>query len=70
MLDPYVKENFFTAIPQSSHRDIQPCVGSSVDFSFKVVFVDWQKCGFGVNISTDLSHYLYLRVTEICLTEV
>ena len=32
MCDPYVKERFLTAIPQSSRRDIQPCIVSSVDF--------------------------------------
>ena len=26
MCDPYVKESFLTAIPQSSCRDIQPCI--------------------------------------------
>ena len=49
MCDPYVKEHFLTAIPQSSRTDIQPCIVSSVDFSFKIVLVDWQKCGLGLN---------------------
>jgi len=42
MCDSYVKESFLAAIPQSSHRDIQPCIVSSVDFSFMVIFIDWQ----------------------------
>jgi len=41
MCDPYVKESFFTAIPQSSRRDIQHCIVSSVDFSLIVIFIDW-----------------------------
>ena len=28
------------------------------------MFADWQKCGFSLNISTDLSHYLCLRVSH------
>jgi len=41
MCDPYVKESFLTAIriPQSSRRDIQPCIVSSVDFSLIVIFI-------------------------------
>ena len=71
MCDPYVKESFLTAIPQSFHRDIQPCIVSSVEFSFKVVFVNWQKCGFSLSISIDLSHYLCLKLSpELCLIEV
>jgi len=76
MCDPYVKESFLTAIPQSSRGDVQPCIVSSVDFSFKVVFVDWHKCGFGLNISTDLSHYNEIIIcaseslTELCLIEL
>jgi len=74
MCDPYVKDSFLTAIPQSSRRDIQPCMVSSVDFSFKVIFVDWQKCGFGLNTSTVLYKPLSLSVpqylTELCLIEV
>ena len=64
MCDPYVKESFLTTIPQSCRRDIQPCIVSSVHFAFKIVFVDWQKCGFDLNISIDLSHYLCLRVSH------
>jgi len=64
MCDPSVKESFLTAIPQSSHRNIQPCIVSSADFSFKIIFVDWQKCGFCRNTSTHLSHYLCLRVSH------
>jgi len=64
MCDPHVKESFLTAIPQSSRRDIQPYIVSSSDFSVIVIFVDWQKCGFGLNIPTDLSHYLCLRVSH------
>jgi len=41
MYDPYVKESFLTAIPQSSRRDIQPCIVSSVDFSLIIIFTDW-----------------------------
>jgi len=41
MCDPYVKESFLTALPQSSHTDIQPCIVSSVDFSLIVIFSDW-----------------------------
>ena len=41
MCDPYVKESFLTAIPQSSRRDIQPCIVSSVDFSLIIIFIDW-----------------------------
>jgi len=55
MCDPYVKESFLTAIPQSSRRDIQPCIVSSLDFSLIVIFIDWQKCGFGLNIPLSLS---------------
>ena len=61
---PYVKESFLTAIPQSPCRDIQPCIVSSFDFSFIVIFIDWQKRGFGLNIPTDLSHYLCFRVSH------
>jgi len=64
MCDPYVTVSFLTAIPQSSCRDIQPCTVSSVDFSFRIVFIDLQKCEFGLNIDTDLSHILYLRVSH------
>jgi len=39
------------------------CIVNSVNFSFKVVFVDWQECSFGLNISTDLSQYLCLRLS-------
>jgi len=55
MCDSYVKESFLTAIPQSFCRDVQPYIVSSVDFSFIVIFIDWQKCGFSLNIPTDLS---------------
>jgi len=55
MCDPYVKESFLTATPQSCRRDIEPCIVSSVDFSFIVIFVDWQKCGFSLNVSINLS---------------
>ena len=41
MCDPYVKQSFLTAIPQSSRRDIQPYIVRSVDFSFKAIFMDW-----------------------------
>jgi len=41
MCDPYVKESFLTAIPQSSRRDIQPYIVSSVDFFFIVILIDW-----------------------------
>jgi len=51
----YVEESFLTGIPESSCRDNQPCIVSNVDFSFKVIFVDWEKCGFGLSISTDFS---------------
>jgi len=40
MCDPYVKESFLTAIPQSSRRDIQPCIVSSVDVSLTVILID------------------------------
>jgi len=33
MCDTYIKESFLTAIPESSRRDIQPCIVSSVEFS-------------------------------------
>jgi len=49
MCDPYVKECFLTGIPQSCRRDIQPCIFSNVNLSFKIVFVDglcWQKLHF------------------------
>jgi len=52
--NPYVKEGFLTAIPQSPRRDIQPCIVSNVNFSFIVIFIDWQKRGLGLNIPTDL----------------
>ena len=39
MCDPYVKESFLTPIPQSSRRDIQPCIVSSVDFSVIIIFI-------------------------------
>jgi len=69
MRDPHVKESFLTAIPQSSCRDIQPCIVSSVHFPFKVIFIDWQKCGFGMNICTDLL-LLFESLTELYLIEV
>jgi len=37
MCDSYVTESFITAIPQSSSRDIQPCIVSSVYFSLVVL---------------------------------
>jgi len=40
MCDPYVKESFLTAIPQSSQGDILACIVSSVDFSLIVIFID------------------------------
>jgi len=63
MCDPYVKESFLTAVPQSSRRDVQPCIVSSVDFSFTAIFVDWQKSGFGVNIPRKLSLCLSLALS-------
>jgi len=59
-----VKESFLTAIPESSRRDFQPCIVSSVDFSFIVIFIDWQMCGFGLNIPAALSHYQCLRMSH------
>ena len=44
----------------------QPCIVSSVDFSFIVIFVDWQECGFGLKIPTDLSHYVCLKSLSLC----
>ena len=44
--DPYVKNTFLTAILQSSHRNILPCIVRWIEFSFKFLFIDWQKCGF------------------------
>ena len=72
MCDPYVKESFLTAIPQSSRVDVQPCIVSSVDFSFIVIFIDWQKCGFGLNIPTNLSHIICASgsLTKLCLIKV
>jgi len=66
MSDPHDKESFLTVIPQSSRRDIQPCIVSSVDYSVIVVFVDWQKSRLSLNISTDLSHYLCLSLSLSC----
>jgi len=73
MWDPYIKERFLTAIPQSSHRDIEPCIVSSMDFCFSVVFIDWQKCGFGLNISTGgvepfaiAGHITFIYVKDGC----
>jgi len=63
MCDPYVKEHFLTTIPQSSRRDIQPGIVSSADFSFKIIFIDWQRCGFG------LSEYLLQTFPIICASE-
>jgi len=39
MCDPYVKESFLTltAIPQSSHRDIQPCIVPHSVFAHTVI---------------------------------
>jgi len=71
MRDPYVKECFLAAIPQSSCKNIQPCIVSSVDFSFKIVFVDWQNCGFCLNILTHLSDICASEsFTELCLIKV
>ena len=58
----YVKDYFLTAIPQSSRRNIQRCIVSWINFSFKFILNDWQKFGFYLNISIHLSHYLCLRV--------
>ena len=46
----------------------QPCIVSNIDFSFKINFIDCQKCGFYLNISTDLFHYLFLRVSHWTVT--
>jgi len=64
MCDLSVKESFITAMPQLSHRDIQPWIVSSVDFYFKTIFVVWQMYGFALNISIDLSLYPCLRVSH------
>jgi len=47
---------------------IQPYIVSSIDFSFKILFIDWQKCGFWfyLNISKDLSLYLCLSLSLGC----
>jgi len=70
MCVPYVKECFLTAIPQSFRRNIQPCIVSSIDFSFKIIFIDWQKCGFYVSIYTDLIICASESLTELCLIEL
>ena len=47
MCDPYVKESFLTAIPQSSCIDIQPCIVSNVDFfyiHFRYLAEVWIQC--------------------------
>jgi len=44
--NPYVKEGFLTAIPQSPRRDIQPCIVSNVNFSFIVIFIDCRSVGW------------------------
>jgi len=69
MCDPCVEEHFLTAIPQSSRRNIQPCVIRCIDFEKKFIFIDWHKCGLHLNISTDLSHSSE-SITELCFIEV
>ena len=38
MCDPYVKECFLTAILESCCKNIQPCIVSSINFSYEVVY--------------------------------
>jgi len=40
--DPYVENCFLIAIKQSSCRNVQPYIVCSIEFSFKIIFVDWQ----------------------------
>ena len=64
MCDPYVKKCFLIAISQSSRRNIQPCIVSSVDVSFKIIFIDWQKCGFYLNIFQDPNPFILLTNSQ------
>jgi len=70
MCDPYVEKCFLTAIPQSFRRNFKPCIVRCIDLSFKFIFIDWQKGGFYLNISTDLSLSVPQSFTELCLVEV
>jgi len=71
MCHPYVEKCFLTTIPQSSRRNVQSYIVSSIDFSFKMTFIDWQKCGFYLNIPADLFHWWASEsLTELCLIKV
>ena len=65
-----MSKNIFSQLFHSPRRNIQPCIVTCIAFSFEIVFVDWQKCGFCLNISTELSHDLCLRVLDLCLIEL
>ena len=67
--DLYVKKCFLPAIPHSSRRNVQPCIVRCKDFSFTFVCIYWQKCGFYLNISTDLSLSEPHSPTDLCLIE-
>jgi len=36
---------------------------------FVVMFIDWQMCGFSLNIPTDLSHYLCLKSLSLSVPQ-
>jgi len=63
MCDPYVKE-VFSQLFHSSLAEISNLALSAVLTSFIVIFTDWQKCGFSLNIPADLSLYLCLSLSH------
>jgi len=64
--DPYVKEQFLRAIPQSSCKDIQPCIVSSVDFLSKSFSLIGKSVG---SVWTSLQTSLIICASEY-LTEL
>jgi len=71
MCNSYVKESFLAAIPQFSCWGIQPCIVSSVDFSFIVILLIGKSVG---SVCTSLQTSFIIctseSLTELCLIKV
>ena len=63
MCDPYVEKRFLTAVPQSSCKNIQPCIVRCIDFSFKFIFIDWHCVG---SIRASLQTSLIICASLFC----
>ena len=58
--DPYAKE-LFSQLFHSLLTEISNLALSDI-LTLKFIFINWQKCGFYLDIFTDLSRYLCLRI--------